>query len=203
MATFRRWMAVPMALTALALVWLLWRQTGMTGLIAACVAGVIALGLFWLAGRNQRAGRSGWVVLALVPLLAAPLAFILASAPRPAVSPYEQSGAAPWDRLSIDAARREGRPVFVFFTADWCVTCKVNEKTAIERETTAAAFRRANVAVFYGDWTHGDPAVTRALAEHGRNSVPLYLWYGPDAKDPEILPQILTPAMLAERAAAR
>ncbi|MEY4269415.1 MAG: hypothetical protein RLZZ58_631 [Pseudomonadota bacterium] len=203
MATFRRWMALPMALTVLALVWLLWRQAGATGLVTAILAALLTLLPLWLAGRAQRASKAGGIMLAMVPLLIAPLAFVAASAPRPAPSPYHLTDAQPWNPEALAATRRAGRPVFVFFTADWCVTCKVNEAAAIERDATAAAFRRADVAVFYGDWTNGDPAITRALAAHGRNSVPLYLWYRAGAEQPEVLPQILTPAMLADRAAAR
>ena len=92
--------------------------------------------------------------------------------------------------------------MFVYFTADWCVTCKVNEAAAINRADTAAAFGRANVTALVADWTNADAAITAELARHGRNSVPLYLWYPAGGGAPEILPQILTPAMLAERATA-
>jgi len=66
-----------------------------------------------------------------------------------------------------------------------------------------AAFARAGVVTLVADWTSGDPAITRTLADHGRNSVPLYLWYAPGAAAPDMLPQILTPGLLIERAGAR
>ena len=107
---------------------------------------------------------------------------------------------------SPDAVAREqaaGRPVFVYFTADWCLTCKVNEAGAIDRDAVQAAFRKAKVTTLVGDWTNGDPAITRFLDSRGRAGVPLYLWYEPGKAEPEELPQVLTPSMLSERASRR
>ena len=78
-------------------------------------------------------------------------------------------------------------------------TCKVNETAAIDREEVREAFNKAGVRVLVGDWTNGDPAITRFLEDRGRAGVPLYLWYQP-GKAPEELPQILTPSMLTSRA---
>jgi thiol:disulfide interchange protein len=86
-------------------------------------------------------------------------------------------------------------------TADWCLTCKVNEDVAIEREDTKAAFAKAGVVVLRGDWTRRDPAITRYLTAQGAAGVPLYVWYGRDGQ-PEQLPQVLTPALLADKAGA-
>ena len=94
---------------------------------------------------------------------------------------------------------RQGKPVFVYFTADWCLTCKVNEAAAIDRDEVRAAFKRAGVTLLAGDWTNGDPAITRFLESRGRAGVPFYLWYAP-GKPAEELPQVLTPAMLIYRA---
>jgi thiol:disulfide interchange protein len=101
---------------------------------------------------------------------------------------------------ALAKARATGKPVFVYFTADWCLSCKANEAGAINREAVQDAFKEKGVVTLVGDWTNGDPAITRTLAEHGRNSVPLYLWYAPGAAQPEILPQILTPATLTDLA---
>jgi thiol:disulfide interchange protein len=91
--------------------------------------------------------------------------------------------------------------VFVYFTADWCLSCKVNEATSIDRGEVRDAFKQAGVKVLAGDWTNGDPAITRFLESRGRAGVPYYLWYAP-GKAPEELPQVLTPAMLISRARA-
>jgi len=149
MATFRKWMALPMALTALALAVLLWRQIG--------------------SGDESSTGTASSYGAAYTP-------------------------------ATLAAARASGKPVFVNFTADWCITCKVNEQTSIGRAEVQAALDRAGVVQLTGDWTRPDPAITRALAEQGRNSLPLYLWYAPGAEAPEVLPQILTPALLIEQA---
>ena len=90
--------------------------------------------------------------------------------------------------------------MFVWFTADWCVTCKVNEAAAIERESVRAAFEAAGVVTIVGDWTVRDAAITAFLTEQGAAGVPLYLWYAPGASAPEQLPQVLTPELLEQRA---
>ena len=89
--------------------------------------------------------------------------------------------------------------MFVYFTADWCLTCKVNEAAAIDRDEVRQAFRDRGVLVLAGDWTDGDPEITRFLESRGRAGVPLYLWYEPGSQAEE-LPQILTPDMLISRA---
>ncbi|HMT44821.1 MAG TPA: protein-disulfide reductase DsbD family protein [Chakrabartia sp.] len=146
METFRRFLAIPMGLTALALAWLLAGQTGLAKEI---------------------------------PFLA------------PAASQHT-----PFSEAKLAALRGEGKPVFLYFTADWCLTCKVNEKTAIETDAVRSAFRKKGVVVMVGDWTRSDPAITRFLEAKGRSGVPLYLWYAP-GKEAQELPQLLTPAMLA------
>jgi thiol:disulfide interchange protein len=100
----------------------------------------------------------------------------------------------------VQAAQAQGHPVFVYFTADWCLTCKVNEAAAIDRKEVRGAFKAAGVKVFAGDWTNGDPAITHFLEWRGRAGVPLYLWYSPGSAQPDELPQVLTPGMLISRA---
>lgn len=204
MVTFQRWLAVPMALTAFALVWLLAQQTGTSGWWAGSAALATVALLCWWAGREQRASRAAhWPILLLAASIL-PLSALLPeeAAPRAAQAP-DIHGAEPWSEARLAALRAEGRPVFVNFTADWCVSCKVNEAAAINREETADAFREGNVAVLVADWTNADAAIARELERHGRNSVPLYLWYPAGGGEPEILPQILTPDMLASRAGTR
>jgi thiol:disulfide interchange protein len=110
-------------------------------------------------------------------------------------------GAEPWSEAAVAGHLASGRPVFVYFTADWCLTCKANEVSAIDRSEVRAAFKKAGVKVLAGDWTNGDPAITRFLESRGRAGVPLYLWYAP-GQPPEELPQVLTPSMLIARAQA-
>jgi DsbC/DsbD-like thiol-disulfide interchange protein/cytochrome c biogenesis protein CcdA len=206
MERFRRIMAIPMALTALALLWLTVQLGGKPfGAIALVLVFGVLLGLF-VVGKLQRGGKMAWPAFALV---AAPfIAFAAIGLP----SVYEVKAAAASESVlgaqafSADAlakARGEGKPVFVYFTADWCLTCKVNERVAIERESTRAAFEKAGVTVLVGDWTRRDPAITQFLTEQGAAGVPLYLWYAPGASAPQQLPQVLTPELLEKQASAR
>ena len=186
MATLRRILAVPMALTALWLGWLLDRQSGIQGLLIGLAAAALLAVLLWAAAR---AGR--WLLLAPAVVAAAVAAAVLpASAP---ASPGEGAALAaqPFSEGRLAALRAAGKPVFVYFTADWCLTCKVNEKAVLERSEVADAFRRRGVAVLVGDWTRGDPDIGRFVERQGRSGVPLYLWYAP-GKPAEVLPQILT-----------
>ena len=189
-----------MALTLLALGWLLWRMAGDAGLMAA-ILGALIVGLFaFVYGRSQRQGkRLGPVLLALLVLSAA-MGAMLVRGHAPVEAGKASLAGAPYSETALAAARASGKPVFVYFTADWCVTCKINEGAAINRSDTEAAFKAAGVTVLVGDWTDGNADITRALAAQGRNSVPLYLWYRPGADQPEVLPQILTVSMLTDRA---
>ena len=202
MERFRRLMALPMGLTALALVWLTVQLGGRGFALFALVMLLgIVLALF-VVGRLQQAGKMAWPAFGLV---AAPFlifgAFALPSGYAPPSRDLAASLLAPqaFSRDGLAAARGSGAPVFVWFTADWCVTCKVNEGIAIEREATATAFADAGVIAMVGDWTVRDEEITAFLTEQGAAGVPLYLWYEP-GEEAEQLPQVLTPDMLIERA---
>lgn len=201
MAWFRRTMAGLMGLTALALVWLAGRLAGGGFALAAVLLAVIALAVLVLLGRRQRFGRAGgWPVrLALAGVVAAAALGLpgMVRAPASASASAGVLPSAPFSEAALAAARAQGRPVFVYFTADWCLTCKVNEAAAIERADTRDAFARAGVTVLRGDWTRRDPAITRFLTLHGAAGVPLYLWYPAGGGQPRQLPQVLTPALLA------
>jgi thiol:disulfide interchange protein DsbD len=98
----------------------------------------------------------------------------------------------PWSERRIDAALAEGRPVFVDFTAAWCVSCQANKKLVLERDAVVDAMRARGVVALRADWTQRDPAITAALARHGRNGVPLYLVYRAGSREPAVLPELLT-----------
>ncbi len=205
MERFRRIMAIPMGLTALALVWLTVQLGGRTFGLIALVLVIGVLIALWVVGRLQRGGKMAWPAFGLI---AAPfLAVAVIALP----SVYEAKVAAPkesihhpqtFSRDALAKARASGKPVFLWFTADWCVTCKVNESTSIERDAVRAAFEEAGVVVMVGDWTVRDPVITTFLTEQGAAGVPLYLWYAPGAATPQQLPQVLTPDLLEARAAA-
>ena len=99
---------------------------------------------------------------------------------------------------AIDKALANGSIVFVDFTADWCITCKVNERIAIDVVSTQTLFEREGVVFMVADWTLEDEAITKALARFGRVGVPLYLVYRPDLSEPIVLPQLLTPEIIRD-----
>ena len=196
---FRKAMAVPMGLTALALVWLSWRVGG--GWFVASLV-FVTFGLFVLLlgiGLSQRAGRATgfWQWATIIPLTIL-FVFLLPATINPLTQLSDTLlGARPYSEAALASARASGKPVFLYFTADWCLTCKVNEAAAIEREDTRAAFAKAGVIVLRGDWTRRDPAISRFLTAQGAAGVPLYMWYPAGGRPPQQLPQVLTPALLA------
>ena len=199
MDRLKRFLAIPMAASAFAALWLLSRLAGDRALMIGVIVSVGLLFAAYEAGRLQRRGKAGaWGgAVAAVGLVAAGIAFV----PQRTAAPHAIAGAVPWSETRVAADIQHRRPVFVYFTADWCLTCKVNEAAAIDRSEVRDAFKGANVDVLAGDWTDGDPAITRFLESRGRAGVPFYLWYAP-GKPPEELPQVLTPAMLTDRVRA-
>ena len=197
MARLRRILSVPMFLTALALAWVLGRQAGVDGMTIGLAATLLAaFGLWWTGRRQQSGGERAW--WPAVPALALALAAAVLIRPQASATaePAGLAGAEPFSEQRLAALQAEGRPVFAYFTADWCLTCKVNEKAAIETDATRQAFAGGNVAVLVGDWTDGDPALGRFIEAHNRAGVPLYLWYPKGADRPRVLPQLLTSGML-------
>ena len=198
MVRLQRILAIPMALSAAACLWLLWRQGGTIALVLG-IAAISALAVLLLVvGRRQR-GDDG--VVWAIPAALALAAIVTIAVPRSSHGETRVPiGAEPWSELAVARYGAARKPMFVYFTADWCLTCKANEAAAIERDSTRDAFKQAGVKVLVGDWTNGEPAITRLLESRGRAGVPLYLWYRPGNPEPEELPQVLTPSMLSDRA---
>ncbi|MGZ3234213.1 MAG: protein-disulfide reductase DsbD family protein [Croceibacterium sp.] len=203
MDTFRKVMAVPMGLTALALLWLTWRLGGNLFALVALTVAIAMVALLILIGRLQRAGKpvGAPTAVGIAGLLLASI-LVLPNV-KAAQGPAAQGiiHAQPFSEAALAKARASGKPVFVWFTADWCLTCKVNEGVAIEREPTRDALKKAGVVALEGDWTRRDPEITRFLTEHGAAGVPLYLWY-PARGEAQQLPQVLTPDSLVALAKA-
>ena len=196
MDRLKRFLAIPMAASAVAALWLLYRLSGERALLFGLFAALALAVCLYFAGHMQREGRpraSFALALALVVVIAG-----VARMPT-AVTRASQSGAESWSEARVASYLAQGHPVFVYFTADWCLTCKANEAAAIDRDEVRDAFKKRGVKVLAGDWTNGDPAITRFLEAHGRAGVPYYLWYKP-GREPEELPQVLTPSELTGRA---
>ena len=193
MSALQKILAIPMFLTALGLAWLLGQQRGVAGMTIGLVAALGVAMLLWWLGDRQRKGRGGWMAVGIAALALLGVTITLLPARAPAF--VAQSDSVRFDEARLASLRAANKPVFLYFTADWCLTCKANEAAAIDRAETRAAFQKAGVTVMVGDWTNADPAISHFLEAQGRSGVPLYLWYAP-GKSPQTLPQLLTPATL-------
>ena len=199
MRRLQRFLAIPMAASALAALWLLDRLAGQQALLIGVAISMGVLFAAYEAGRLQRRGKSGaWGGAVAALALAIAGIWLMPSHASPT---QRLAGAEAWSEARAASYVQQGHAVFVYFTADWCLSCKVNEATSIDREEVRDSFRKAGVKVLAADWTQGDPTITRFLESQGRAGVPLYLWYAP-GKPVEQLPQVLTPAMLIDRARA-
>ncbi|URW76099.1 thioredoxin family protein [Sphingomonas donggukensis] len=198
MATFRHVLALPMFATALALAWVLGRQAGVTGMTLGLGAAIVlATGLWWTGARQARGSAQAWVPGALAAVLALGTLAVVTRAP---VQAAAVAGVEPFSEARLAALRAQGKPVFAYFTADWCVTCKVNERAVIDTDAVQDALKRGGVTVLVGDWTDGDRVLGRFIERHNRAGVPLYLWYAKGGGEAEVLPQLLSRDMLTTRA---
>ncbi len=205
MVTVRQVLAFPMYAAAAWLAWVFATQAGIEGLPLLFAAAVVLAFAGWLWGLAQQREASGagarpvqaGAVLAAATALAVVLLGAHEAAPAQAAVPAAGRPASgglatePWSPDRVEALRAEGRPVFVDFTAAWCVTCQVNERTALAGRGVADAFARHNAVYLKADWTRRDATIAKALEAHGRSGVPLYLVYG-RAGEPAVLPQLLT-----------
>jgi thiol:disulfide interchange protein DsbD len=188
MQTFRQAMAFPMLATVIWLLWVLGQQTGIDGAISLLA---LLLTVAWLAWALGLHGRTRWVMssLALVTLLwlgsswlplalrEAPAASTTTGASNPGTSGQAQWQA--WSAAEVQTQLGASRPVFVDFTAAWCVTCQYNKKTTLADPQVLAAFAARQVVLMRADWTRRDPAITQTLTALGRSGVPVYALYAP------------------------
>ncbi|PYI89535.1 MAG: hypothetical protein DMF03_07350 [Verrucomicrobia bacterium] len=101
------------------------------------------------------------------------------------------------DRLASEI--RQGHPVFIDFTAEWCITCKFNESTVLETDAVRGAFSERQIVKLKADWTNGDPAITKMLKQFGRPGVPLYVLYPGGSAQPYVFPELLTKNIVLEK----
>jgi thiol:disulfide interchange protein DsbD len=189
MVRLREALAFPMFATAIWLIWVLAAQAGQAGVLAALVA-VLAAGLAVWIKRHWRKPVGNFFAFGV-----SALGIIWASLHAQNAPPPQQAqnlGTGAWSPERVQALRDQGKTVFVNFTADWCVTCKVNEATVFSDPRVREALARDTNAYLVADWTLRDPKIAKALADHGRIGVPLYLIYTKGQPTPQILPQILT-----------
>jgi thiol:disulfide interchange protein DsbD len=201
MAHFRTLMAFPMFATVIWLVWVLGQQTGIDG-AAALLLLLLALAFAaWALGSPAlgRVARRGFGALALLLMVVALFWAAPALRQEAAASAADTAGAKargawePWSVERVAQARAEGRPVFVDFTAAWCVTCQFNKRTALADARVQAAFDQRRVLLLRADWTRRDAAISAELARLGRQGVPVYALYAPGAQAPQLLAELLSP----------
>lgn len=212
MERFKVAMGFPMAATAFWLLSLLGRHYGSAGVLWIGVYLVFVALAVWVWGQFVQKGvhhrtlsMSVSVVLLIVGYL-----FALerqlnwrdsASVVNRSNADLHSGGIAwePWSAMAVAAAREEGRPVLVDFTAEWCFTCRLNKETSLEIEPVAGRMKELGAAAFLGDYTLKDPKITAELHRWGRAGVPLVLVYPADASEPpRVLPEFLTPGIVLD-----
>jgi thiol:disulfide interchange protein len=210
MQRFKVAMAFPMFATVLWLVWVLGQQVGIDGAVGVLAVLLATALVGWAVGTpglGRRARGVGSMLAAAVwlatlawawPALREPAATLSAAAPAPATGSVWQ----PWSADVVARARAQGRPVFVDFTAAWCVTCQYNKHNALADAEVLADFAAQNVLLLRADWTRRDAAITQELARLGRSGVPVYALYGAGTDPPTLLPEMLRASALRQALAA-
>lgn len=187
-------------------IWLAWVIANAYGstMLAALLVGFLLLAIAgWFLGRWPARGWStvlaGLIIFGFVGLGVYSKQAPEVSQPAASTSLSAQSGEwQPWSEATMKQYQSLGRPVFVDFTAKWCLSCQVNERIALTRPEVMKAFEDAHVALLKADWTQQDPAIAQALQNLGRNGVPAYALYPPGQGSPTLLPEALTPGIVID-----
>jgi thiol:disulfide interchange protein DsbD len=208
MEVLRQAVAVPIFITVIWLIWVLVKDYG-ADILWVLLGSFLLLAIAgWFLGRWP--ARRWAAVIAILILLGAVALAIFGQKLAIHVSPHGQdhdtrSNASPrsgewepWSAATVSRYRSEGRPVFVDFTASWCLSCQVNERVALNQPPVQQAFQATNVALLKADWTRHDEAITQALTALGRSGVPAYALYVPGEHNPRLLPEVLTPGIVTD-----
>ncbi|MGK2915657.1 MAG: protein-disulfide reductase DsbD family protein [Porticoccaceae bacterium] len=185
MGMFREFLAFPLYLTVIWLLWLLGRQTSIDRVLGVGVGLLLIALAIWIQGNTRR--LPGKALALAVALIALALPFAPLDDHQP---PFWE----PYSAARLKELRGEGQPVLVNLTADWCITCLANEQLALSSEDFRQALRAEGIHYLKGDWTNNNPEITALLTEYGRSGVPLYLFFARGEGSARILPQLLTPA---------
>ena len=195
MEQLKEFLAFPLFATVLWLLWVLGQQAGDTGWVVGGSLLLITGFAIWLLSSTSKVMR----VFALAMGVVFSFGGIVHIKPLEARASQSQKGTwQPYDRARLEKARAEGQSVFVDFTAAWCISCQVNKKAVLETDAAEKLFADHKTLLMQGDWTDQNPVITAALAEFGRASVPMYLFYSSQNQAPKILPQVLTISMIEE-----
>ena len=187
METFKQFLAFPMFAAAIYFAWVLTQQAGADGVLKLLSGALALMFSIWLLRKAGPAAKILGVVM-LVIAIGLPIS----------ASSDGEVKVNTWSAAAVATSRAENRPVFVDFTAAWCVTCKVNEMTVLNRKRTLQLFDQTDTKFLVADWTNKDDVIAAELQRFGRAGVPLYLVYRPGAEAAEVLPQVLTYEILKE-----
>ena len=199
MDTLKQLLAFPLYASAIWLLWVAGRQTGVDAMTAALAGGLLIALALWLW--HDRLWRRLLAATSLALGLSVGLGGLDGDAGGATSAP--QARHASWSTEQVARLQEAGRPVFVDFTADWCITCLANERTVLNTEAVQAAFAERDVAYLVADWTHENPAIANFLRQMGRSGIPLYLLYpGRAGAEPLVLPQLLTRGLVLDALAS-
>jgi thiol:disulfide interchange protein DsbD len=194
MNIFKQFLAFPIYLTVVWLLWVLTREAGADAGSITLVSMVIVTFALWLWHRESSVARFVALVVAI-----GGLSFTTAMVHTvPASQAMIHKQAEPFSAQRLDELRKQGKAVLVDATADWCITCKVNEAVALSSPKVMRAFADRQITYMVADWTHGDMDITRFLESFGRSGVPIYVFYPANNGAPVVLPQILTESIVLE-----
>ncbi|MFC6841022.1 protein-disulfide reductase DsbD family protein [Xanthomonas theicola] len=196
METLKQVLAFPMYLTAIWLLWVLGKQRGVDAVALLLVgATLLALGLWWFERARWRGHTTGMRLASVLLLLALAPAWGVTRLPPPGATGERNTVA--YSPQMLDRLRTDNRVVFVNMTADWCVTCKANERNVFSSAAFRDTLKRVDAVYMKGDWTNEDQRISAFLAGHKAVGVPLYVVYGPGAP-PTVLPPVLSQAVVED-----
>ncbi|MDG1707884.1 MAG: thioredoxin family protein, partial [Emcibacteraceae bacterium] len=200
MDTLKNILGLPMLATALWLFWIMGNQLGVNAMTMAVGASLL-LGFSLWGSQKQTAAWKGFAALSMIGVLVTGYSLATQKVTASTIESNESGlNSVAFSSDGLQKALDSDQAVFVYFTADWCVTCKLNERVALSQTEVHEAFENKDVTVMVGDWTNQNPDITKTLQSYGRIGVPLYLYFpeGRDLNNPDILPQILTPSTVIE-----